>query len=124
MNYTILAIDDDMAERKILQTLFTHWGFNVELATNGKEGLQKAEQIKPDLIITDVMMPDMDGYSMLMNLRSNQDLAEIPVVVMTGQSGERYETISKGFGAIHHMDKPVNPPDLLEKVKKILNIDE
>jgi len=119
----ILAIDDDFTERKILQTLFTHWGFDIELAVNGQEGLSKAAQLVPDLIITDVMMPDMDGYSMLMNLKANDALKDIPVIVLTGQSGERYQTISEGFGAVHHLNKPVDPPNLLSKVKQILEME-
>lgn len=122
MKHSILAIDDDKAERKILESLFSYWGFVISLAENGKDGLEKAALIKPDLIITDVMMPDMDGYSMLMNLKSNSALANIPVIVLTGQTGERYETISQGFGAMHHLAKPLNPPDLLAKVKEILKI--
>ena len=123
MGKKILAIDDDFTERKILQTLFTHWGFDIELAVNGQEGLSKAAQLVPDLIITDVMMPDMDGYSMLMNLKANDALKDIPVIVLTGQSGERYQTISEGFGAVHHLNKPVDPPNLLSKVKQILEME-
>ena len=124
MSYTILSIDDDPAERTIIETLFKSWGFNMVMAVNGKDGLEKAAQVSPDLIITDVMMPDMDGYSMLMNLKADKNLAGIPVIVLTGQQGRRYETISEGFGAVHHMNKPVSPPDLLAKVKQVLNIDD
>lgn len=124
MSYTVLAIDDDSAERKILETLFTHWGFHIVVAKNGREGLEKAAQVLPDLILTDVMMPDMDGYSMLMNLKSNEKLAGIPVIVLTGQTGERYQTISQGFGALHHVNKPFDPPDLLKKVKEVLQIED
>jgi DNA-binding response OmpR family regulator len=124
VSFTILAIDDDHAERTILKSLFAHWGFGIEIATNGKDGLEKAASVKPDLIITDVMMPDMDGYSMLMSLKANADLAGIPVIVLSGQTGERYETISEGFGALYHMNKPVDPPELLAKVKEILKVED
>ena len=120
MGAKVLAIDDDAAQRKVYETLFRFWGYEIHTAKNGAEGLAKAAELRPDLILTDVMMPDMDGYSMLMNLKAQPAMADIPVIVLTGQRGERYETVSKGFGAIYHVNKPFDPPELEAKVKEIL----
>jgi len=120
MSRTILAIDDDMAQRKLMSMVFAGAGYTVHTAVDGADGLAKAAEIKPDLIITDVMMPDMDGYTLLSKLKADAELSGIPVIVLTGQISDRYKTISEGLGAVHHMDKPINPPALLKKVEELL----
>ncbi|WP_448604143.1 PAS domain S-box protein [Thermoleptolyngbya sp.] len=112
---TVLAIDDDPAVRDLVQRYLTKEGFRVETAANGTEGLQLARQIRPDAITLDVLMPDTNGWSVLSAFKSDPDLADIPVVVMTIVDDK-----NRGFalGAADYLTKPIDYQRLTHLLQK------
>jgi PAS domain S-box-containing protein len=107
----VLVIDDDPAVRDLLERMLTRDGFQVRVAAGGEEGLRLAREQRPDAITLDVMMPDVDGWSVLAGLKSDPDLAAIPVVMLT-ITDER----SKGYalGVAEYLTKPIEQQQLLE----------
>ena len=80
----MLIIDDNVEFRTMVSDYFTDLGYTVEIADNGREGLAKARGLKPDIILLDVMMPDIGGIEVLRNLQTEDDTRNIPVLVITG----------------------------------------
>ncbi len=102
----ILIVDDDPWILRMVSTLLEKKGYSIITASDGEEGLIRADQSKPDLIISDVMMPKMDGWTMVKTLRSRPELSIIPVIFLTALGGE--EDRIKGFrlGADDYLPKP------------------
>ena len=80
----ILIIDDNAEHKTMLSCYFTDLGYKVELAENGREGLAKAKIVKPDIILLDVMMPDIGGIEVLKELQTSDETSAVPVIVITG----------------------------------------
>jgi CheY-like chemotaxis protein len=116
----ILVVDDDPWILRMVSTLLEKRGYGILTADDGEEGLRKAEQTKPDLIIADVMMPRMDGWQMVRALRARPDLAFIPVIFLTALGGE--EDRIKGFrlGADDYLAKPFRFEELDLRVQNAL----
>ncbi len=120
MNKRILMADDDAVILKVGKFNLEKAGYEVITATNGAEAVESGRREKPDLIILDVMMPVMDGYTALLKLRGYEETKDIPVIILTAQEGDVYEKISGEMGAVEHLTKPFNPNDLVEKISAIL----
>jgi signal transduction histidine kinase/CheY-like chemotaxis protein len=101
----ILVIDDDIIFLDLINTRLVKEGFTVYTANSGHRGLQKAKQILPDIIILDIVMPDIDGWTVYKNLKSTPLLSEIPVVIIT--IGD-YQKMAKDFGVVDFLAKPIN----------------
>jgi CheY-like chemotaxis protein len=116
----ILIVDDDPWILRMVSTLLEKKGYQIFTASDGEEGLIRAAQMKPDLIITDVMMPRMDGWTMVKHLRARPDLAIIPVIFLTALGGE--EDRIKGFrlGADDYLPKPFRFEELDLRVHNAL----
>lgn len=116
MKKKILIVDDDISGR-LLEYNLEKEGYEVYSATNGKEAIVKAEKAKPDLIITDIMMPRMDGFEFLERLRSDKKTRAIPVVFVTarGQASDIKNGLKLGVDA--YITKPFDTQDLLKKIK-------
>ncbi|MFN3491317.1 MAG: PleD family two-component system response regulator, partial [Anaerolineales bacterium] len=85
----ILVVDDDLDTLRLVGLMLQRQGYQIIAASNGSQGLEKAFTEKPDLILLDVMMPDMDGVSLLRAVRSEAGLADLPVVLMSARGGEQ-----------------------------------
>lgn len=118
----VLYIDDEPSLQLIVKTcLQTLGGWEVEVAKSAVEGLVKAEELKPDVIILDVMMPEMDGVACLQKLRLNVKTQEIPVIFLTAKWSftERYQFLA--LGAVGAIAKPFNPLTLVAQIAKVLD---
>jgi signal transduction histidine kinase/CheY-like chemotaxis protein len=111
----VLTIDDDAVVRDLVARTLSREGFKVETAADGEAGLQRAMELKPDVITLDVFMPGLDGWQVLVALKSNVALAHIPVIMLTTVGENR----NKGYtlGAAGYLDKPVNREQLVETMK-------
>lgn len=117
--YRILAVDDDDSVLKALSTILTNHGFEVEIARNGKDGLEKAKETKPDLVILDLMMPIMTGHEVLLALKQNSNTAEIPVMILTAaEPDERIRALQGGAESL--MTKPFTEKELAKLVRESL----
>ncbi|MCG2417984.1 response regulator transcription factor [Aequorivita sp. F47161] len=117
---TILLVDDEPDILEIVKYNLTTEGYTVETAENGLEAIDKAKQIKPQLIIMDVMMPKMDGMEACENIRNIPELSETVITFLTAR-GEDYSQMA-GFeaGADDYITKPIKPKVLVSKVKALL----
>ena len=115
----ILVVDDAFENRSVLVNLLQPIGFEVAEASNGQEGLQKASEFHPDLIVTDLSMPIMDGFEMMHHLRQTP-LKEIPIIVSSASVFEIDKQKSLEAGGDDFLPKPVQAEELLEKLQKLL----
>jgi CheY-like chemotaxis protein len=114
----ILIIDDEPGIIDMLKVRLEANAFEVLGAADGEEGLDKVIIRRPDLIILDVMMPQMDGYSFLLELKKIPGGGDIPVIVLTGK--DRMEEIFKLEGIEDYLHKPFEPEQLIGKIRKYL----
>jgi DNA-binding response OmpR family regulator len=122
----ILVVDDDADFVNLLKTVLATKQYEVITAYSGEEGMQKASEEKPDLIILDVIMPLKNGFTVCDELKRNAETASIPVFMLTGfreRGGETSVATSQGLymEAEDYMEKPVNATELLERVERRLN---
>ncbi|MEI6609672.1 MAG: response regulator, partial [Deltaproteobacteria bacterium] len=112
----ILCIDDDREVRNLLEKILTVAGYTVISAVDGRQGLIEARNNKPDLILLDVMMPGMEGFSVCSQLQADQETAYIPVIFLTALGGEEDRTKAFAVGAVDYLAKPAPKEILLAKV--------
>ena len=117
----ILAVDDEKHIVRLVQVNLERAGYEVVTANDGKEALQKVAEENPDLVVLDVMMPYMDGFEVLQNLRRNQSTRDIPVIMLTAKAQDA--DVFKGWqsGVDLYLTKPFNPMELLSFVKRIFS---
>jgi CheY-like chemotaxis protein len=113
---TVLIIDDNATAREALQRISHRKGFRAEAAATGEEGLRLARQLRPDVIMLDAVMPGMDGRAVLTALKAEPELANIPVVLLTGMAEDRKET--SYLGAADYVMKPVDPDHLIAILRR------
>ena len=117
----ILVVDDEPHIVKTLSARLRANGFDVITAYDGEEGLAKAKQTIPDLIITDVMMPNMDGPTMAETLKNESSTSNIPVIFLTALVKKNEEKAQQNLiGGNYFMAKPFNPTELLFMINKVL----
>lgn len=117
MKKKILVIEDQAAMRRNIALLLQMEGYEVVSAENGRLGLDLARQARPDLILCDVMMPEMDGYSVVQALREDPEHATVPFVFLTAKSDRADLRVGMNFGADDYLTKPVVRDDLLAAVQ-------
>lgn len=120
MGHKILLVDDDPNVLKLVSISLQKAGYEVETASDGIEGYEKANQIHPDLIISDLVMPDMDGITFCKKIREESDIPMVPFIFMTSLGDEKNEIRGYRAGADEYLVKPVDRKVLLEKVEKLL----
>ena len=118
MKKTILVVEDDAGIRVILQDTLTAQGYNVVTAEDGRKGLELAKQLKPDLIILDVMLPLMDGFEICKSIR--QDVIISPVLMLTLKDEEADKVLGLELGADDYVTKPFSLKELSARVKALL----
>lgn len=120
----ILVVDDERHIVRLVQVTLERAGYEVGTAYDGRECLQKVTQEKPDLIVLDVMMPYMDGFEVLQNLKASADTDSIPVVMLTAKAQD--QDIFRGWqqGVEWYQTKPFNPMELLTVIKRIFQSQE
>jgi DNA-binding response OmpR family regulator len=117
----VLIIDDDDGVRELLTFLVKKDGFRADSAVDGEDGLQKAERLRPDLIILDLMMPRYGGFEVLRQLQAT-DLKKIPIVVVTGRYTDRStsEMIRQESNVVDFLEKPLKPNVLGATLERLL----
>ena len=120
-NQTIFIVDDDRVILKYLSTFFSKSGWRVESFMSSKEALERLKFKQPVLVITDLDMPGMDGIELIQNIKSNEKFENIALLVMTALNENHIRFQSFKAGAIHFVNKPINPYELEAAVKSILN---
>jgi two-component system alkaline phosphatase synthesis response regulator PhoP len=119
-NKKILVVEDDVMLLEMIKIQLGEMGYDAFTAENGKDGLFKAIQEKPDLIIADIMMPELDGNEMIKLIRQDQRLAKTPIVVVSALGRETDVSTSLQAGANDYIIKPFFAADLEKLLKKHL----
>ncbi|NWG34496.1 MAG: response regulator [Chloroflexi bacterium] len=116
----ILIVDDDLDTLRLVGLMLQRQGYQISAATNGQQGLEKAFDEDPDLILLDVMMPDMDGYEVTRRLRANPSTAETPILMFTAKAQLDDKVIGFEAGVNDYLTKPTHPSELQARVKTLL----
>jgi two-component system alkaline phosphatase synthesis response regulator PhoP len=120
MDKKILVIEDDPATLRLVDYSFRHKGYQVLTASNGLEGMRKARNEKPALIILDVMLPGMDGFEICHRLRSEPDTAQTLILMFSAKAQEIDRDTGLKVGADDYITKPVDPGELVNRVESLL----
>jgi len=118
----ILIVDDTLKNIQVLGSILLEQGYNIHVALSGKQALQAASEEKPDMILLDVIMPEMDGFETCRRLKANDIIKNIPVIFLTAKTAE--EDMLKGFevGGVDYVTKPFSPVVLLARVNTHINL--
>ncbi|MEM7579352.1 MAG: response regulator [Mastigocoleus sp.] len=121
MSAQLLLVDDEPALREAVKEYLQESGFSVQVASNGSEGWNLMQQSSPDLVISDIMMPQVDGYQFLKQLRDDPRFSSLPVVFLTakGMTSDRIEGYQAGVDA--YLPKPFDPDELVAIVENLLS---
>jgi DNA-binding response OmpR family regulator len=117
MANTILVVDDEKNIVQLARLYLGNEGFHVEEAYDGKQALEKARAVNPDLVVLDIMMPGMDGLSVCRELRKT---SSVPVIMLTARDDDVEKIVGLEVGADDYMTKPFNPRELVARVKAVL----
>ena len=117
MSNTILVVDDEKNIVQLARLYLGNEGFNVEEAYDGKQALEKARTVHPDLIVLDIMMPEMDGLTVCKELRKTSN---VPVIIVTARDDDVDKIVGLEVGADDYVTKPFNPRELVARVKAVL----
>jgi two-component system, OmpR family, alkaline phosphatase synthesis response regulator PhoP len=116
----ILAVDDEPNIVRLIEVNLTRHGYQVETANNGVQALEKIRANRPDMVVSDVMMPEMDGFELLSTIRRDPALESLPVIMLTAKTQDKNVMEGYSRGADMYLTKPFNPAELLAFVKRIL----
>jgi DNA-binding response OmpR family regulator len=118
---TILCIEDEPEMIELFRLILGRSNYNVVGAASAQEGLVKAAEIRPDLILLDLMMPEMDGWEMCQRMRINKELRDIPVIVVTAKAQTIDRVLALKVAKVNdYITKPFGPQELLESVDGVL----
>jgi len=118
---TVVCVEDEPEIIDLIRLILGRKGFDLTGATGGLEGLEAIRRVKPDLVLLDLMMPDMDGWEVYQQMKADPELKEIPVIVVTAKA----QSIDKILG-LHiakvddYVTKPFGPQELLQSVERVL----
>lgn len=118
---SILVVDDDPDSRAMVRTILESDGFAVEEASGGREALERMETYSPALVLLDIMMPEMNGYDVLVHMKQKAETQNIPVIMVTAK-GDPEDLITgyKDYGVEYYITKPFTTRQLLAGVKLVL----
>jgi len=119
-NAKILVIEDNPDFLETVSDIFELEGYKVITALDGSEGLRKVREDKPDLLILDIMLPDVDGFEVCHCLRADPKTARLPIIMLTARTLPEEQKMGFETGADDYLTKPVAPSELLARVKALL----
>jgi len=122
MTVQILAIDDSRTMRNLLNATLSAAGFDVVLAVDGEDGLRRFDQTDPDVIITDINMPKLDGFGFIEAARRRERDRAVPILVLTTESADEMKARARSAGATGWIVKPFNEDKLLWAIERVSDI--
>ena len=116
----ILVVDDDLDAVRLVGLMLERRGYAIIAAQSGAQALIKAQTENPDLIILDVMMPDMDGYEVCRRLRANPSTADTPIMMFTAKTQKNDKITGFQAGADDYLTKPIHPEELVSRLEAVM----
>ena len=120
MGYSVLVVDDDPMKRQLLRLILERAGFGVKEAADGAEALLSLNDVVPDLMTLDVMMPQMDGFAVCERVRQNPKTAELPIIMVSARADGGSIREGLAAGANRYLPQPVMPDKLIRTVHELL----
>jgi two-component system, OmpR family, alkaline phosphatase synthesis response regulator PhoP len=120
IRHRVLVVEDEGDIRELIRYNLAQEGFAVEEAADGAEALDRIERRKPDLLVLDLMLPQMSGLELCQRLRANADTAKLPIIVVTAKSAEVDRILGLEMGADDYVVKPFSPREVVARVKALL----
>lgn len=119
----ILCIEDEQEMIDLIQLILTRRGFEVSGASGGKEGIQAVQSLRPDLVLLDLMMPDMDGWEVYQQMKADEATRGIPVIVVTAKSQNIDKVLGLHIAKVDdYISKPFAPQELIDSVERIFSL--
>ncbi|MEX0279767.1 MAG: response regulator [Arenibacterium sp.] len=115
----VLAIDDSRTIREMLRAALTQGGFDVFVAEDGVEGIEKLPEVKPDVVITDINMPRLDGFGVIETIRAESVYAGLPILVLTTESAQELKERARDIGATGWIVKPFDDTQLIGTIRRV-----
>ena len=109
----ILVVDDSITVRRVTQRLLQREGYRVSLAADGLQALERLQQERPAVVLSDIEMPRMDGFDLVRNMRNDQRLTDLPVIMITSRIAEKHREHARALGVDHYLGKPYSEEELL-----------
>ena len=123
MKSKILIVEDTAAVREEISDILMMEGFDVFEAKNGLDGLSQIKNINPNLILTDIVMPEMNGFELYEAIQKDTGINKIPVIFLSAKADKNAVERAKKMGSGDYIIKPVSPDKLINKIKKRINIE-
>ena len=117
----VVCIEDEPAMIDLVKLILKNRGFEVQGALGGKEGLELIREVKPDLVLLDLMMPDINGWDVYQQMKADEAMQEIPVIVVTAKAQNIDKVLGLHIAKVQdYITKPFSPADLLKSVRRVL----
>ncbi|HTJ74469.1 MAG TPA: response regulator [Acidimicrobiales bacterium] len=117
---TVLVIDDDPVILELLRVNFEIEGFDVICATDGEDGLRRAQADRPDIVISDIMMPRRDGLQLLTELKADPSTEDLPVILLSAKAQKSEVQHGIDMGADDYITKPFDPLELIDRLNAVM----
>ncbi|MDJ0757630.1 MAG: response regulator [Ardenticatenaceae bacterium] len=119
----IVCIEDEPEMIELVKLILGRHNFEVHGALGGQEGLDKISQVEPDLVLLDLMMPEMDGWQVFQTMRVDPEMSHIPVIVVTAKAQSIDKVLGLHIAKVNdYITKPFGPQELLESIRKVLEL--
>lgn len=116
----VLVVDDSLTMRKVLSRVLERESFEVVTANDGMDAVMKLQTMTPDIILTDIEMPRMDGFEFARHVRDNPNTVHTPLVIISSRTAEKHRQVAAQIGVNAFLGKPVQDDDLLQQVRALL----
>jgi chemosensory pili system protein ChpA (sensor histidine kinase/response regulator) len=110
-------VDDSITVRRVTQRLLQREGYRVSLAADGLQALERLQQERPAVVLSDIEMPRMDGFDLARNIRADASLAGLPIIMITSRIAEKHHDHARALGVNHYLGKPYAEDELLRLVR-------
>ena len=113
----VLVVDDSITVRRVTQRLLKREGYRVAMAADGLQALERLQEEKPAVVLSDIEMPRMDGFDLARNIRADEHLRDLPIIMITSRIAEKHREHAKELGVDHYLGKPYSEDELLRLVR-------
>lgn len=116
---TVMVVDDSITVRRATSKVLERYGYNIVLAKDGEDGLEQLQVVTPDIILSDIEMPRMDGFEFTKNVRNTEKYAHIPIVMITSRTADKHKTYAQSLGVNAFLGKPYQEDELIEIINNL-----
>ncbi|MBP7999050.1 MAG: response regulator [Chloroflexi bacterium] len=120
MGKLLLVVDDELEAQTLLRLMLVRAGFDVAVAASGTDALKQIDTAHPDVVILDVMMPGMDGFTVCEKIRANNATHELPVIILSARSDVESRKRGESVQATRYLTKPISPMSLVKQIQDIV----